>query len=155
MALFSHIIYYADIAIGFERPAYMFLEPEDEANIVDVVFLAKENNVTSEQTFQIAITVTRDTPDQSIQPAEEGFREDYQIASVLVLRMEPQEQRKAFNFRLFGDDLAEGTEAFQLSPAAITDSPSFLGPTVLSPSTFVIIEDDDRKILMNLLLVNY
>ena len=120
-----------------------------------MVFIAKENGVVSEQTFRIAVTVTRNTPDQNTQPADPrmGNIGDYEIPSESnVLRMEPQYQAIPFNFRLFGDDIAEGTEAFQISTAAQLNSSSFLGPTVLSSTTFIIIEDDDSK--FNLLSVS-
>ena len=118
--------------------------------IVDEIFIAKENGVVSEQTFRIAITVTRNTPDQNTQPADPRMGDifnDYEIpgGSNFVLEIEPQEQQIPFNLRLFGDDIAEGTEAFQVFTAAQQDSPTFLGPTFFSPNTFIIIEDDDSK----------
>ena len=59
-----------------------------------------------------------------------------------MVNFDPNQQRIPINFLLFGDDLYEGTEAFQLVSEG---TPEFSGPTVLSPSTFIIIEDNDGK----------
>ena len=142
-----------EIAIGFKQPSYTFSEPsEPSEDITEVILLEKENGVISEQTFQIVVTVTPTTPSQDIRPAErsmDGADNDYAIGitgnNFVNLELQPGEQTIAFNFRLFGDDIAEETEAFQATPARREDSPEFLGSTVLSPNTFVLIEDDDSK----------
>ena len=123
-------------------------------NVNDVVYLAKEDGVISEQTFVIIVTVSGSTPDQNIQGAErsmDGNDNDYTVGASNFVRLEikPDEPRIPFIFRLFGDGIAEGTEAFQASPAAQRNTPTFLGPRLeprtLSPNTFIIIEDDDSK----------
>ena len=152
------LLIHTDIAIGFQRPSYIFSEPtEPSEDIVGVVLLEKENGVISEQTFQIVVTVTPTTPSQDIRPAElsmDGANNDYTIGSnnFVNLELEPGDQTVEFKFRLIGDDIAEGTEAFQATPARREDSPEFLGPMVLSPNTFIIIEDDDSE--SNFLLQN-
>ena len=119
-------------------------------DIVGVVLLEKENGVVSEQTFDIVVTVTPNTPSQDILPAErsmDGVDNDYTIgrSNFQVFTLEPDDQIVEFNFRVFGDDIAEGTEAFQATPAQRVGTPEFLGPTVLAPDTFILIEDDDSK----------
>ena len=147
-----------EIAIGFKQPSYIFSEPSDPSeDILGVVLLEKEDGVISEQTFQIVVRVTPTTPSQDIRPAErsmDGADNDYTIGrnNFVVLELEPGDQTVEFNFRLYRDDIAEGTEAFQATPARRQGSPEFLGPTVLSPNTFIIIEDDDSE--SNFLLQN-
>ena len=77
----------------------------------------------------------------------DGANNDYTIGqnNFVNLELEPGDQTIEFNFRLFGDDIAEGTEAFQATPARLEGTPGFLAPTVLAPDTFIIIEDDDSK----------
>ena len=151
-----------EIAIGFKQPSYTFSEPsEPSEDIIGVVLLEKENGVISEQTFHIVVRVTPTTPSQDIRPAErsmDGADNDYTIGrnNFVNLELEPGDQTVEFNFRLFADDIAEGTEAFQATPARRDDSPEFLGPMVLSPNTFIIIEDDDSEsIFCYKILCNY
>ena len=74
----------------------------------------------------------------------DGANNDYTIGqnNSVNLELEPGDQTIEFNFRLFGDDIAEGTEAFQ---ARLEGTPEFLDTTVLAPDTFILIEDDDSK----------
>ena len=77
------------------------------------IFLVKENNVLSEQTFLISIQVTDSAP-VSIQPATLG--QDYRFGQVGQTSQTevflPSQQRNPFLFELLTDTLAEGTEAF-------------------------------------------
>ena len=68
-----------------------------------------------------------------------------------MVNFDPNQQRIPINFFLIDDDLYEGTEAFQLVSSQLEGTPEFSGPTVLSPSTFIIIEDNDGKRNFNLL----
>ena len=156
------------IRIGFEVPSYTYDEPQFD-EIIDPfflsptgqpengpIFLVKENNIVSEQTFLIAIQVTDSAPfSAAIQPATLG--EDYRFgqggqASQLFL---PSQQRIAFLFELFTDTLAEGTEAFQatvfpedtqdLGGGVVEQFPISSVPVFSSSEIFITIVDDDRK----------
>ena len=157
------------IRIGFELPGYTYMEPMFE-EIIDQfyisptglpvngpIYLAKENNVTSEQTFLLSIQVTDSTPGLNIRSAT--LDADYRIASpgqtARTLPFLATNDRIDFQFLLFPDTLPEGNEAFQLSVSpqdtqmmsdgTIATFPTFLNPESLASETFVVIEDDDRK----------
>ena len=138
----------------FEEAVDNFFEPESSLLVNGPIFLAKENNVTSEQTFLVVVQVSSSVPQgQGIQPAT--LDADYNLGgrSVRVLPFGPLEQRINFPFRLFTDTLPEGTEAFlassapghtgQLPDGTTVLISTFLNPIALSAETFVIIEDDD------------
>ena len=165
------LIVIAAIRIGFELSSYTYLEPMFETTIDSFfdspsgllvngpIYLAKENNVISEQTFLVAVQVSSSVPPgQSIQPA--WLDADYRLSvsgTVVVLPFGPMVQRINFPFSLFSDTLPEGTEAFLASsaPADMAQLPdgttvpvsTFLNPSTLSAESFVIIEDDDREYL--------
>ena len=103
----------------------------------------------SEQTFQLVLIVNGNTPDPSIRVADLATNNDFKIQNTsdnfIVLEFGPDESRIPFNFRLFGDDMAEGTKAFRTFFAQETDTPDFSEPAVLSPTAVIAIEDDDGK----------
>jgi hypothetical protein len=124
------------------------------------IFLVKENNVTSEQTFLISVQVTDSAP-VGIQSATIDL--DYRIGShgvtTITELFPPSQQRIPFRFELCSDTLPEGTEAFQASVSPedtrkFTDEngtmmveqyPTSLNPSTLSSEIFITILDDDRK----------
>ena len=135
-----------------------FFVPESGLPVNGPIYLAKENNVTSEQTFQVVIYASDSVPPgQNIQPA--SLDADYCLAvagaSVVVLPFGPHDQRINVLFTLFPDTIPENTEAFlaclfpgdiaELPDGRIVPVPTFLNPTLLFVETFVIIEDDDRE----------
>ena len=168
------LIVIAAIRIGFELPDYTYMEPMFEETIDTFfvpesglpvngpIYLAKENNVISEQTFLVVVQVSSSVPPgQSIQPAT--LDADYRLSAPgtsVVLQFGPVVQRINFLFTLFTDTLPEGTEAFLASsaPADMTQLPdgrtvpvpTFLNPINLLAESFVIIEDDDREFLPTL-----
>lgn len=151
-------------------PRYTFIEPEFNTDIDQFfipptnllangpVHLFKENNVTSEQTFLIVVQVSDSVPPGGgFNPATNGL--DYSLGArgtSPVIQFTPQTQRLLFSFELISDTLPEGNEAFLLSTAPedegqdasgrILPVPGYLPPIALSAETFVIIEDDDRKL---------
>ena len=134
----------ADIRIGFEREAYTFQEVSRQFD--DVIVLIKENNRSTERTFEVVIEVGNALPSGITANAE--FRVDYDIgerrAQTLVFL--PSEQRLQFAIQLSGDNLPEGTEAFQLQSRNGDVDPEYdTPPRVAFANTFVIIEDDDSK----------
>ena len=168
------------IRIGFELPGYTYAEP-DFSELIDQfftsptglpvngpIYLAKENNVISEQTFLLYIQVNDSVPSgTNIQPATLG--EDYRLAvagqTSVTLSFSAFESRIPFQFNLFADTLSEGTEAFQvsLSPedtrerpdGSIDTFPTFLNPVALASEIFVVIEDDDRKFQLPPVLISF
>ena len=152
------IIYaYAAIRIGFELARYEFLEPQFEEFIDELfvpdsglpingpVYLAKENNVITEQTFQIIFQISNVAPPgEGIQPATPDV--DYQASQTSIINFPPTDQRLDFPFTLFTDNNPEDTEAFQIGSTPSTQiGPIYQAPSVFFPQTFVIIQDDDGE----------
>ena len=119
---------------------YTFIEPQFEEFYE--VFLAKENNVQSEQSFLLSLQLINGVPPNS------GFsiatRDlDYTgIADMSTVLFPPNTQRLPISFDLLPDRIPESTEAFQLTSAS-NDVPNFNNPNVLFQQTFIVIEDDD------------
>lgn len=151
----SHFALIVAIAIGFEQPSYTFIEPLFIEDFLDgPVVVIKDNNRTSEQTFQLVFQVSSSTPDSSIRPASLSERlpngssldNDYILSTPgrtsVVASILPSQQRIPFKFTLFPDDLPEATEAFQVSLSPRENTPAF---SITLAETFVIIKDDDGK----------
>ena len=123
--------------------AYTFQEPEFDDPVG--VVLATENNVTSEQIFEISLTITNVVPVGSgFEVAELGS--DYRGLMTTFDRDFPPFQRELqIQFDLLPDDTPEPTEAFMISSSS-NALPFYLSPS--SPfyqQTFVVIEDDDGE----------
>ena len=165
------------IRIGFELPRYTYAEPQFEEFIDKLyvsptgrpengpVFLVKEDNVTTEQTFLLFVQVIDSgPPGTNIQSAT--IDQDYCICTPLpggtvitnMTRTFPaRDQRIPFGFTLIPDTRLEGTEAFQAS-VSLEDSlllpngteemfPTIaLNPERLASEILVVIEDDDREL---------
>ena len=170
-----NVILFIAIRIGFELPGYTYNEPQfvpvvnvDELYVSPTgrpengpVFLVKEDNVTSEQTFLVAIQVIDSAPNISLLPAR--INEDYSITLItqiiVITPFLPTEKKLNFQFALKDDSLSEGTEAFQarvypehtqVLPGGIVEVfPTFLNPVNLSSNTHIFIEDDDCKFKIN------
>ena len=142
--------------LTFDQIVDQFYESPTGLPVNGPIYLAKEKNVTSEQTFLLSIQVTDSAP-SGIQPAT--LDADYRIATAgqtsVTLPILAGEQRINFQFTLFPDDIPEGDEAFRASVSpqdtrvepdgSIATFPTFLNPESLASETFVVIEDDDRK----------
>ena len=128
--------------IGFEREINTFPEPMFEE--VVTIYLAKENNVSSEQTFGISFQRSDSAPPGSdFAIATDG--EDYtNLRGDFTLLFFPNMQRRGISIDLLADDNPEPTEAFQISSSP-DRNPTFNGPRTLFSRTFVVIEDDDSK----------
>ena len=160
------------IRIGFELPGYTYTEPQFDTRVDEFfipnpgdsgpIYLAKENNVISEQTFLISVQVTDSAPSgTNIQSAT--IDQDYLFAAVgrtsEIIVFNPFDQRILVSFDLLLDTLHEGNEAFQASAPPedtletrgpndtiiIVEFPTPLSPQVLASEAFIIILDDDRK----------
>ena len=157
------------IRIGFELPGYTYTEPQFDEYIDEFfptpdpgrsesgpIFLVKENNVTSEQTFLFSFQVTDSAP-FGIQTA--AFGQDYRFGSqplqTSATEFFPFQQRIPFPFELFADTLPERTEAFQVSVSLedtrnlaggmVAEFPTSLTPLTLRTEIFVTILDNDCK----------
>ena len=138
----------------FEEVINEFFVPPPNSTVSGPVFLLKENDVVSEQSFLIVIEVSEATPpnQNNINRATRGA--DFTSADSLIVQFLPGDQRINFQFALLPDDFPESTESF-LATSAPEDSgqiggvtfnaPSFLPPVTLSDRTFILIEDDDCK----------
>ena len=131
------------------------------------IYIAKQDNVVSEQTFLVVITATDTVPSGSgFRPAQ--LNSDYRgigaptpDGTSVVRQFLATDQRMLFPFTLIHDDIPEGTEAFLVSTSAEDEGmfggmtfqvPGFLSPTTLFPQAYVIIEDNDRKFLYYLFM---
>ena len=141
VAIHSHF-HAAAIRIGFEKELNRFTEPMSEEDAY--IYVAKENNIVSEQTFIITIQRT------DMVPAGSGFAlardgEDYRgILQEFPLSFAPHNQRINLTFQLLPDGDPEPTEAFQISISS-QGLPAFDSADVLFTRTFVVIDDDDGK----------
>lgn len=166
---FNLATYFTAIRIGFELPSYTYMEPTFEETVDKFfaaesglpingpIYLAKENNVSSEQVFFVIIQASDSNAlSRSSQPATINL--DYSLSHHLtrevVVPFSSHDQRIALSFTLHSDLFPEGTESFVLTSAPIDTSQSvdgtivpvsmYLIPTILSVKSYVIIEDDDR-----------
>ena len=134
--------------IGFQKMNYTFAEPEIEKMITGVVYLERENGQLTEQTYEVAITIsTTIPPDQ--RPA--SIPDDFSIGgnqTTTNLTFPPNITLLDFQFTLFPDDIFEGTEVLQVKsePSQVLGSEAFTSPNTLFPSTFILIEDDRGKL---------
>ena len=113
-----------------------FLEPMFDEFVE--IFVAKENNVTSEQTFEISFRRTDSVPPGSgFAVATDG--EDYTgIAQEFDRHFLPFMQRISLPFKLLADRDPELTEAFQISLSP-RGSPTFDSADVLFTRTLILL----------------
>ena len=120
------------------------------------IFLAKENNVTSEQTFLVSFQVTDSAPSGTQSAAiDEDYRFSAPGQTSNTNFFFPTQQRLSFPFELRADTLPEGTEAFRASVSPedsrdigggmVEQFPISLFPFSLAVEIFVTILDNDRK----------
>ena len=108
------------------------------------IYLAKENNVSSEQIFILSFQRTDSVPlGSDFAIAQEGM--DYiGIGQEFTQPFGPNDQCLCLTVTLLTDRNPEPTEAFQIntSPQSL---PTFNSPNVLFSRTFVMIEDNDYQ----------
>ena len=159
------------IRIGFELPGYTYTEPLFDEIIDEFyvsptgypengpVFLIKEGNVISEQTFLFSFQVA-DLAYSGIQSAV--IDQDYRFGSSpghtgVTNLFPPSQQRIPFPFELLADSLSERTEAFEaivvhkdtrdLGGGMVENFPISLHPKYSASKIFFTIYDDDRKFI--------
>ena len=147
--------------IGFEFESYEVTEPnEAEELITNLVYLIREDNRKSEQTYSVDLTVG--DPGGNAKPAtietsntNQSF--DYSFGLVDQTKQNvffpPTVDRIPFVFSLNPDLAAEGTETFRATSAQVTPSGDF--PVFQTPggvtafaTTLIHILDDDGKYLL-------
>ena len=131
------------------------------------IYLVKQDNVVSEQTFLVVITATGTVPSGSgFRPAQlntdyGGIGASTPEGTSVIRQFPAAAQKLLFPFTLLRDDIPEGTEAFLATTSAEVvgmsggmtfQVPGFLSPTTLFLQAYVIIEDDDRKFLYYLFM---
>ena len=130
------------------------MEPDNLAEIRDVVFLARD--ILSERTFSFIARTVEDSSTFSlatIRTSSGGTSYDFDVLpegssdNGVVLTLTPSTTRVPFNFVLRPDTLPEGPEAFTVSA---TSAPGF--PTLPATSTLIIITDNDSKLPRRLVL---
>jgi hypothetical protein len=161
------------IRIGFEQPGYTYPEPDfdefiDESYVSPTgrpengpIFLVKEDNVISEQTFLLSFQVTELAPTGTqLAAIDQDYRFGRTGETSQTEFFFPMQQRIIFPFELVADTFPEGTEAFlaSVSPENTREFrdengvmmaeqfPTSLNPLALSSEIFVTILDNDRKL---------
>ena len=138
----------------FDETIDDFYLPPPGSNDSDAIFLAKENDVVSEQTFVVIFQVQSTVPEGSTSIRAATLGDDYSVPGE-VYDFPSRQQRLVFPFELFRDDIAEGTESFQVAffPGnSDTRGTSFFVPSfsntpmTLNANTFAIINDDGNHI---------
>ena len=141
-------MFYIETRIGFQRVNYTFTEPEFEETISGVVYLERENGQLTEQTYEVAITVSLTVPPGQ-RPA--SIPDDFSIGGdqmTISLLFPPDETLLDFPFTLRTDDLYEGTEVLEVRSASsrMLGTEAFTSPENLFASTLIEIEDNDSEL---------
>ncbi len=88
-------------------------------------------------------------------PSADGEDNDFLYPSSTLLSIGPEDNDVFEDFHIFADDLPEVTEAAQLRLSVPTDTRLPVFKTLPQyPSFFIIIEDDDRELLVDYHLSN-
>lgn len=127
------------------------MEPPSLTSFPDDVFLIKEENRSTEQTFSVLVTASDPTSGVSpatLQSTNTSVEFDYVIGapgqSSIELVFPPALLRLPFVFSLNGDDVFEETEGFLVTsaPSGIPFDPPV---TSFSSAEIQIIDDDDER----------
>ncbi len=142
---FLHLLYvHLDMVIGFNQSRMSFEEPN--RLLQTFIFLVKENNQPTEQTFHIQINFIN-----SLQPATRGY--DFTLpgfahSNEIVVRLLPNMETASRILILFPDEIVESTEGFILEVSSF-ERPAFTVPSPFN-SVFrqiqIFIIDNDRKL---------
>ena len=146
-----------DIFIGFELPNTTY--PEMESNN-EVTLIKGAGNVTEQEIFAIVNLVQTVPPGTSFDtatPSEGGFDNDLNFGrdeDFFIALFPPEVNQITVPLTIFGDELPENTEAAQLTLEIPTEefqlgvAPPRFEILPEFPSFFIIIPDDDRKLLL-------
>ena len=127
------------IRIGFERPSYEVTEPNPEVDnefISNLVYLIRENNQTTEQTYSLVLTVSEAGGNAATLQTIDN-KNDYSLGvpgqTQQRLLFEPLMDRISFNFRLNSDLSVEGTETFRVTSSQDTSNNNITYPVFQTP----------------------
>ncbi len=142
------------MVIGFNASKLFYDEPDGLSR--QVIYVLKENNQRTEQTFQVQINY--ETITGTIGPATPGV--DFTLVDLpgnqveLVKRFEPLDTIITLPLLLFPDSIAEGSEGFNLEISPFLE-PKFSVPTpsnsVSRQITVEIVDNDGKSFLTNLI----
>ena len=119
--------------------------------VINNVTLVKEDGRVSEQRYGVGITVSNPQmlSPATLEPDDTSINFDYAFSNpgqtFIVLEFLPSQQSITFVFLLNGDELSEGTEAFQASSTPVKGFPTFQAPISAFASTEIQIIDNDCK----------
>lgn len=128
--------------------------PPPNSSMSGPIYIFKENDIVSEQTFVISIIFYELTPPGQIDINEATIGDDIQTTSNQKVIFSATEQQKDLQFILLADNIPEGTEALFAgldSESSVElggeyfDAPTFSLSSTLNVGTFIKIIDDDRK----------
>ncbi len=145
------------MVIGFNASKLLYDEPDGLSR--QDIYVLKENNQPTEQTFQVQINYETITGTiGSATPGEDFTFVDFPGNQVeVVKRFEPLDTIITLPLLLFPDSIAEGSEGFNLEMSPFQE-PEFSVPTPLysvSRQVTVEIVDNDRKsFLTNLIILS-
>lgn len=160
MLLLSSSCLFIDIRIGFQKASYTFREPATFPETV-ILDLHKENEQLSERTLFVSVAVSDATSNPEIQSAtisSKTMDNDYSLLGEvrrITQAFQPHTQTLQVYFDLFKDDIAEGTEAFQITALPDPDylQAGFMSPINLFASTSIVILDANRELCMALSII--
>ena len=141
---------YTDIFIGFALPNTTYQEVESDHR---VQIIKGAGNVT-EQTISFVVNLFQTAPEGlgTATPSDSTGDNDFSFPTSTFLSIAPQENDTFVDgLTIFADNLPEVTEAAQLRLSLPTETGRmFPGFETLPqyPTFFIIIEDDDRELLL-------
>ncbi len=142
------------MVIGFNTSKLFYDEPDGLSR--QVIYVLKENNQPTEQTFQVQINYKTITGAiRSATPGEDFTLVDFPGIQVSVVkRFEPLQTIIEFPLLLFNDNITEGSEGFNLEVSPFLE-PKFSVPTpsnsVSRQVTVEIVDNDRKSFLTNLI----
>ena len=145
---------YTDIFIGFALPNTTYPEVEADHR---VQIIKGAGNVTEQIiSFVVNLFLTAPPGLENAIPSADGEDNDFFIKPSSVLPIGPEETETfVTGLNIFADDLPEVTEAAQLRLSLPTETGRmFPGFETLPqyPTFFIIIEDDDRELLVQYII---
>ena len=148
--IFIVFFYCTAINIGFVQERYTVFEEFDATGVLIPIPIVKENNQSSELTFEVIATVTLGSgpgaarlvsPNEDFAANPQVQREDF----------DPDEQEIDYLFELFDDSLPEPDETFQIQLSLADEGLTSVnlgasGGSLFATATIVIIDDDGKLV---------
>ena len=137
--ILSFAYIFLDIVIGFNQSSIKFDEPEGLKQ--EHVYLVKENNKRTEQTFEVEIKLSASNS-KAIDETDLTIK-DKNLTTIVIFS--PNEDKIEIDLLIYPDNKVEGNEKFSLQASPINE-PKYkaAGRSVFRTKT-IIIKDNDRK----------